>query len=68
MDQKTDNGWWYYYSQSSLEAADRARVTDVLADEYAPADLAVAHDSTPTYSGTDETHLILIESAVPGGN
>lgn len=63
---QTDGGWWYFYSQSSLEAGDKSRVADVLADEYGPTDLAVAQDSSPTYSGADETDLILKESAVPG--
>lgn len=65
---KTDSSYWSYYPQSSLEGADRERVASVLADEYAPTDLGVAYDATPTYSGTDETDLILSESAVPGGN
>ncbi len=65
---KTDDFYWSYFRQSTLEYGDQARVADVLRDEFGPTDLAVAEDTTPEYSGADETDVIYKESAVPGGN
>jgi hypothetical protein len=69
---QTDNSTVSYYMTSSgsfaLESDDKQDVQQVLANQYAPTDLTVNYDSTPTYSGSGETDIIYQEGDVPGAN
>lgn len=68
---QTDNAalWWYADSNDpgELEANDVDALEDILADEYAPTILTIHYDSTPVFSGSGETDLILqeAEAALP---
>jgi len=59
---QTDNSTLSYYMTSSgsfaLESDDKQVVQQVLANQYAPTDLTVNYDSTPTFSGSGETDII----------
>jgi hypothetical protein len=64
---QTDNSALNYYTDASgsnaLEAADKAVVVNVLQNVYGPTDLTVSFDSTPAFSGSDETDIVYEESA-----
>ncbi|MCG5435158.1 hypothetical protein [Micromonospora foliorum] len=64
---RTDNADVYYYMDSGgeyeLEPTDRSMVSDTLASEYSPTDLAIHYDSTPVFSGSGETDIIYQEGS-----
>ncbi|MGW1024170.1 hypothetical protein ACWD4J_10685 [Streptomyces sp. NPDC002577] len=64
---QTDDADVYYYMDSAgeyeLEPRDRTIVVDMLANEYAPTDLARHYDSTPVFSGAGETDIIYQEGS-----
>ncbi|MBF8188532.1 hypothetical protein ITP53_22955 [Nonomuraea sp. K274] len=64
---QTDNRDVSYYMDSSgefmLETPDRTDVQNVMAGEYAPTDLVIAYDSTPTFSGGAETDIVYQEGS-----
>lgn len=68
---QTDSSGWYWYADSGdpgeLEADDKASAQSVLSSQYNPTYLTVHYDSTPVFSGSGETDLILeeAESAKP---
>lgn len=69
---QTDNASLNYYMDSNgqyeLEAGDRAAVQTALINQYAPTDLSVGYDSSPTFSGAGETDIVFQEGDdVPQG-
>ncbi|MGW0712321.1 hypothetical protein ACWD4G_41340 [Streptomyces sp. NPDC002643] len=69
---RTDNKDVTYYMDSGgsdkLEDIDRQNVKVVMAQEYAPTDLTITYDSTPTWSGDAETDIYYAEATVPGSD
>ncbi|BBC35752.1 hypothetical protein SGFS_070460 [Streptomyces graminofaciens] len=69
---QTDNATLTYYMDSGggnkLEADDKATVRDVLNSEYAPTDLSVSYDSSPSWSGDAETDIYYSEGTVSGSD
>ncbi|MEV6395880.1 hypothetical protein AB0M39_14045 [Streptomyces sp. NPDC051907] len=67
---RTDNADVSYYMDSGgdnkLENDDKRIVRSLLASEYAPTDLSITYDSTPTWSGSSETDIYYSEGNVPG--
>lgn len=63
---QTDNADLYWYADSNdpgeLESNDFDSVSSVLSAQFAPTDLAIHYDSTPVFSGSGETDLILQEA------
>ncbi|WP_335991229.1 hypothetical protein [Glycomyces sp. MUSA5-2] len=64
---RTDNSSLSYYMVSSgeyeLEQVDRNVVTDVMVNDFAPTDLTVSYDSSPSFSGSAETDIIYQEGS-----
>ncbi|MGW1898985.1 hypothetical protein ACWCQB_16395 [Streptomyces hirsutus] len=69
---RTDNASVTYYMDSGgsnkLEDIDKATVRTVMAQEYAPTDLTISYDSTPSWSGGAETDIYYAEATVPGSD
>lgn len=69
---QTDNATLTYYMDSggsnALESDDKATVRDVLNSQYAPTDLSVSYDSTPSWSGDAETDIYYSEGTVSGSD
>ncbi|WP_405615952.1 hypothetical protein OG292_21915 [Streptomyces sp. NBC_01511] len=67
---QTDNAQVTYYMDSggsnALETVDKNVVQKMMSSEYAPTDLSISYDSTPTWSGSGETDIYYAEAAVPG--
>ncbi|MFI6575030.1 hypothetical protein ACIBFB_04460 [Nocardiopsis sp. NPDC050513] len=65
---RTDNANTYYYMDSAgayeLESPDRNAVYQAMGYDYAPTDLYIVYDDTPTFSGTGETDIIYQEGRV----
>lgn len=63
---QSDNSSWYWYADSAdpgeLEADDKASVQNVLSSQYSPTDISVHYESSPVFSGSGETDLILEEA------
>ncbi|MDA2812014.1 hypothetical protein O4J56_15330 [Nocardiopsis sp. RSe5-2] len=70
---RTDNRNVSYYMDSherfKLEAGDKRTVRGVMRNQYAPTDLRISYDSTPTFSGSGETDVIYQEgrAGLPSG-
>ncbi|MEU2726023.1 hypothetical protein [Streptomyces smyrnaeus] len=64
---KTDGPDVYYYMDSKddfkLEAGDKDIVRKMLRNEYSPTDLAIHYESSPTFSGDNETDTIWQEGS-----
>jgi hypothetical protein len=71
---QTDNAQLTYYMDSGgtnmLEAEDRAVVNSVMSNIYAPTDLSVSLDTSPSFDGSAETDIVYEESGigVPSGS
>ncbi|WP_405677195.1 hypothetical protein OG292_21920 [Streptomyces sp. NBC_01511] len=69
---QTDNAQVTYYMDSggsnALETVDKNVVQKMMSSEYAPTDLSISYDSTPTWSGSGETDIYYAEATVPGGS
>ncbi|MFF3691619.1 hypothetical protein [Streptomyces sp. NPDC002187] len=69
---KTDNASVTYYMDSGgddkLEDIDKATVRTVMAQQYAPTDLSISYDSSPSWSGSTETDIYYAEATVPGSD
>ncbi|WP_405615944.1 hypothetical protein OG292_21895 [Streptomyces sp. NBC_01511] len=67
---QTDNAQVTYYMDSggsnALETVDKNIVQKMLSAQYAPTDLSISYDSTPTWDGGSETDIYYAEAAVPG--
>ncbi|WP_254705834.1 hypothetical protein [Streptomyces vilmorinianum] len=64
---RTDNATVTYYMDSSgeyeLETPDRDAVRSTMTNDYAPTDLTISYDSSPTFSGSAETDIIYQEGS-----
>ncbi|MFJ6988659.1 MULTISPECIES: hypothetical protein [unclassified Streptomyces] len=64
---QTDNATVTYYMDSGgadkLESDDRSIVSNMLTSQYAPTDLTITYDSTPSFSGASETDIVYQESS-----
>ncbi|MFJ9109914.1 hypothetical protein [Streptomyces sp. NPDC102283] len=67
---QTDNAQVTYYMDSggsnALENVDKNIVQKMMSSQYAPTDLSISYDSTPTWSGSSETDIYYAEATVPG--
>ncbi len=66
---QTDNSDLSIYSESSVGAAQKTTINNMLAAQFAPTDLVVSYPTTPVYTGSYETDIIFqVGTSVPSGS
>jgi hypothetical protein len=63
----TDNSTLTYFSQGSLAPYSRTQIRSVLENQFAPTDLSVSRQDTPSYEGSAETDIVYRIGWLPPG-